>query len=88
MLIFGQAHLRRGVREVFFEWLRGERPELVPRYERLYRRGAYAPLAERERLGALVRRPGREPPEWRRGTVRQVTVPAATVGEGGQERLF
>jgi DNA repair photolyase len=49
-------HLRPGVREVFMEWLRAQRPELVERYEGLYRRGAYAPRAERERLGGLVRR--------------------------------
>ena len=27
---------------VFFDWLREHRPDLVPRYEQLYRRGAYA----------------------------------------------
>jgi DNA repair photolyase len=52
-------HLRREVREVFMQWLRSERPELVGRYEELYRRGAYAPAQERARLGALVR--GRAP---------------------------
>jgi DNA repair photolyase len=51
-------HLRTGVREVFMEWLRAERPELVERYEALYRRGAYAPKEERERLGKMVRRRG------------------------------
>jgi DNA repair photolyase len=34
-------HLRKGVREVFFEWLGEERPELVARYEALYGRRAY-----------------------------------------------
>jgi DNA repair photolyase len=47
-------HLRRGVREVFMDWLRSYRPDLVERYERLYARGAYAPQAERERLARLV----------------------------------
>ena len=28
-------HLRPGVREVFMDWLRGARPDLVERYERL-----------------------------------------------------
>ncbi len=32
-------HLRGEVREVFFEWLRGARPDLVARYRELYRRG-------------------------------------------------
>lgn len=49
-------HLRPGVREVFMQWLRSERPQLVERYERLYRNGAYAPKEERERLTELVNR--------------------------------
>ncbi len=48
-------HLRGEVREVFMEWLRDRRPELLGRYEELYRRGAYAPSEERKRLSALVR---------------------------------
>jgi len=48
-------HLRGEVRGVFFDWLRSERPDLVPRYEELYRRGAYAPPEERRRLARLVR---------------------------------
>jgi DNA repair photolyase len=49
-------HLRGEVRDIFMDWLRSQRPDLVPRYERLYARGAYAPKSERERLGALVAR--------------------------------
>jgi DNA repair photolyase len=48
-------HLRGEVRDVFMDWLRSYRPDLVPRYEALYARGAYAPKAERERLSRLVR---------------------------------
>jgi DNA repair photolyase len=51
-------HLRGEVREIFMDWLRSQRPDLVRRYEQLYRRGAYAPRAERERLAQLVRRRG------------------------------
>ena len=43
-------HLRGSVRKVFFDWLRGYRPDLVPRYERLYARGAYVADAERRRI--------------------------------------
>ncbi len=43
-------HLRGSVRGVFFDWLRGYRPDLVPRYERLYARGAYVKEAERRRI--------------------------------------
>ena len=49
-------HLRGEVRELFFDLLRAQRPELVERYEGLYARGAYAPIAERRRLAELVRR--------------------------------
>ena len=47
-------HLRGEVRGIFMDWLRSYRPDLVPRYERLYARGAYAPTAERNRLARLV----------------------------------
>ncbi|MEA2390953.1 MAG: hypothetical protein QOK31_1062 [Solirubrobacteraceae bacterium] len=56
-------HLRGEVRGIFFDWLRSYRPDLVPRYEQLYRRGAYAPAPERRRLAALVR--STWPPSWR-----------------------
>ena len=49
-------HLRGEVRGIFFDWLRDQRPDLVPRYEELYSRGAYAPKEERRRLGALIAR--------------------------------
>ena len=51
-------HLRGEVRELFMAWLRTERPDLLGRYEGLYRRGAYAPREERARLAGLVRRRG------------------------------
>jgi DNA repair photolyase len=52
-------HLRGEVRSIFFEWLRAHRPDLVPRYEQLYARGAYAPPAERQRLQDLATPPNR-----------------------------
>ena len=51
-------HLRGEVRDIFFEWLRTHRPDLVPRYEQLYRRGAYMSSAERQRLQDLATPPG------------------------------
>jgi DNA repair photolyase len=48
-------HLRGAVRGIFLDWLRSQRPDLAPRYEELYAKGAYAPRAERERVAALVR---------------------------------
>jgi DNA repair photolyase len=52
-------HLRGEVKGLFFDWLREHRPELLPTYERLYARGAYAPPQERERLARLASPPGR-----------------------------
>jgi DNA repair photolyase len=49
-------HLRGEVREIWFDWLRDKRPDLVPRYEQLYARGAYASGDERKRLAGLVKR--------------------------------
>ena len=49
-------HLRGEVREIFFDWLRQYRPDLLEHYEELYRRGAYLPGAERKRLARLARR--------------------------------
>jgi DNA repair photolyase len=52
-------HLRGEVREIFFDWLRAHRPDLVPRYEQLYRRGAYMATADRQRLQDLAAPAGR-----------------------------
>jgi DNA repair photolyase len=51
-------HLRGEVRQIWFEWLEAHRPDLIPRYEQLYARGAYAPPAERQRLQDLATPPG------------------------------
>jgi DNA repair photolyase len=61
-------HLRNGVKEIFMEWLRTQRPELVEHYEGLYRHGAYAPAEERKRLSKLVRG-GATPSRFSRGAV-------------------
>jgi DNA repair photolyase len=87
-------HLRGEVRQVFMVWLKSQRPDLVPRYEELYRRGGYAPRKERERLARLVRRRGS--PRTFRGANRRTSgfdeTPAAQFGpepaQVRQERLF
>ncbi|HTX29339.1 MAG TPA: intein-containing Rv2578c family radical SAM protein [Streptosporangiaceae bacterium] len=48
-------HLRPGIREWFFGWLRACHPGLVGRYLELYGRGAYAPKAYQERITGQVR---------------------------------
>lgn len=48
-------HLRTGAREWFMSWLGEQHPELVPRYQDLYGRGAYAPKAYQQRISEQVR---------------------------------
>jgi DNA repair photolyase len=48
-------HLRGEVKDITMDWLHSYRPDLVPRYEALYGRGAYAPVKERDRMSALVK---------------------------------
>ena len=89
-------HLRGEVKGIFMDWLRSQRPDLIERYEQLYRRCAFAPKEERERLSRLVRRgPGRT-----RGFTRTQPKDEPRVGETSsqgdsrsapverQERLF
>jgi DNA repair photolyase len=68
-------HLRGEVRDIWFDWLRQYRPDLVPRYEELYRRSAYMRRPERDRLAALARRgsrPRRFTADPARGSKRRV----------------
>jgi DNA repair photolyase len=75
-------HLRGEVRDVFMDWLRCKRPDLVPRYHELYRRGAYAPTEERERLSQLLR----EDRSARGGGRRIAPAPRAAVRPAAGER--
>ncbi len=69
-------HLRGEVRQVFMDWLSSQRPDLLPRYRELYRRGAYMPRRERSRLAAKVRRAD-APSAFRRFSADQPVVPAS-----------
>jgi DNA repair photolyase len=62
--IGGQALFLRGsTKDVFFDWLRAKRPDLVEMYEQLYRRGAYLPKsASAELVARLPRRKQRGRP--------------------------
>jgi DNA repair photolyase len=83
-------HLRGEVNDIFMDWLKSNRPDLVPRYERLYAHGAYAPKAEQERLAALARAGTRAMPE-RRNRERgrdEVTASPASGGAPEQQALF
>ncbi len=82
-------HLRGEVRTVFMDWLRSQRPDLVSRYEELYRRRAYAPPEERARLTALVRRGGAPGAFWRNRRREDAdSEDAAPAPRSQQESLF
>ena len=68
-------HLRGEVKGIFMDWLRSQRPDLIERYEEMYRRGAYAPKEERERLSGLVRQGAPRTRSFRR--VQPVSSPPA-----------
>jgi DNA repair photolyase len=87
-------HLRGEVKGIWFDWLRMYRPDLLPRYEELYARGAYVPSEERRRLQQLVdgvqpksrpRRPLPPRPGTERGRRRQKAAQHASTP---QETLF
>jgi DNA repair photolyase len=47
-------HLRPYVKDVYMEWLGANYPDLVVRYEAMYRKGAYASVAARNELSEKV----------------------------------
>lgn len=83
----GALHLKPGVREWYYGWLERTRPDLLPRYQALYRRGSYAPKDYREALAAKVA-PLRRRYGFDRPGRRQLIVPAPTAGVDPQATLF
>jgi DNA repair photolyase len=81
-------HLRGEVRELFFQWLREHRPDLIALYEQLYSRGAYMPPAERRRLEDLVRGPQPPSDQPLRGRVRARNEKPQRPTEPPQQSLF
>ncbi|HSZ13916.1 MAG TPA: radical SAM protein [Solirubrobacteraceae bacterium] len=79
-------HLRGEVRTVFMEWLAAQRPDLVARYEELYRRRAYAPSEERRRLARMVRRGGVPGAFWRGSPRAPADAPDATDAGAGARK--
>jgi DNA repair photolyase len=63
-------HLRGDVKGLFFEWLEEHRPDLLPRYRELYRKGAYVPQPERHKLATMVKGPDLPVSERMRGRIR------------------
>jgi DNA repair photolyase len=89
-------HLRGELRSIFLDWLRQYRPDLVPRYERLYERGAYLPPTERRRLARLLRgAPRGQSPRLRRprgpgggGTANSSSTGPKQPDRGAAQSLF
>ena len=83
-------HLRDEVRDVFFSWLEAKRPDLLPRYEKLYANGrAYMQPAQRKKVSSVVRGWGR----GRRTKKKQVGEGETAPDQGGsaataQRQLF
>ena len=89
-------HLRGEVRAIFLDWLRSYRPDLLQRYERLYERRAYLPVAERRRLSDMIRGGRRTDRRPRRAERREQpgdedesgSSPGREAGGGVAQRLF
>jgi DNA repair photolyase len=60
-------HLRDEVRDVFFAWLEQKRPDLIPRYENLYRDRSYMRPEQRKQATRAVRGWGRSTRREREG---------------------
>jgi DNA repair photolyase len=92
--IGGQTLFLAGsVREIFFDWLRTKRPDLVERYEHLYRRGAYIPVPERrvieQRAGLRRRSTAEAAARFRRGAPAEAPASGAPPAPPPrQEALF
>ncbi|MEW2166903.1 Rv2578c family radical SAM protein [Streptomyces sp. NPDC007084] len=71
-------HLRPGAREWFMAWLGQHHPRLVPRYERLYAEGAYAPKWYQRRITRQVHELAEEYGigPTRAGLPRRITAPS------------
>src|ERR1700709_260027 len=52
-------HLRDEVKDVFFAWLEAKRPDLLPRYEALYKGRAYMPPEQRKQTNRALKGWGR-----------------------------
>ncbi len=81
-------HLRGELRGLFLDWLAEHRPDLLTRYRELYRRGAYAPMQERQRLARLVQGPDLGPAERGRGELLSPAQSVPAVRAPRQEALF
>ena len=78
-------HLRAEVKDVFFAWLEAKRPDLLPRYENLYRGRSYMRPEQRKQTTRAVRgwgRSSRRATEGREAPPRTLKSPKGSSGEG------
>ncbi len=95
-VVWTTLYLKPGVREWWSAWLQRTHPDLLPRYERLYSSGAYAPPAYRrwlaDRIEPLIARHGlvRGAVDSATGTVRSRSagIVRAVVDSSTQPTLF
>jgi DNA repair photolyase len=83
--------LRGSVKEIYFDWLREHRPDLLERYERLYARGAYLPADERRSIEAAAGAPWAKrtyPDRFRHRTAKRLAarVEATAQAEAAKSR--
>jgi DNA repair photolyase len=82
-------HLRGEVKDLFFQWLRDNRPDLIPRYKQLFGPGAYMRSEEQGRLSAMVKGPAPASGARMRGRVSRRPKPELRNPESPQQqRLF
>jgi len=77
-------HLRDEVKDVFFAWLETKRPDLLPRYEKLYRNRSYMRPEARKQTTRAVRGWGRSTRRAKEG--RQSPQLADTQSRGPSDR--
>jgi DNA repair photolyase len=54
-VLYTALHLKPGVKDWYLQWLERTRPELVPQYRELYKRGTYAPKEYRQWLAGRIK---------------------------------
>jgi DNA repair photolyase len=54
-VLYTALHLKPGVKDWYLQWLARDHPELLPRYQQLYAKGAYAPKEYRQWLAARIK---------------------------------
>jgi DNA repair photolyase len=72
-------HLRGEVKDVFFAWLAEKRPDLLPKYEALYKGRAYMPPEQRKHATRAVK-------GWGRSGVRKNSSRQKVPRAGGDDR--